>query len=536
MKKIRLLCLLLTLLLFVGCAPVPAEPSGEIESPSASASGEVSSEPVSEPSSAPVSGEPVSSSDTSSEPVTPPVTPVFELPELPEIGEYDAVTVKRISPDYIDHFTPSDDYGMLYPYAAAPRTFAQKGDSDRTKTGGFLYGLCTADGTVVTDPIYSEIEGQNGYYLLWQYAPDAENYYAVKCICIPADGSSVRQLPVTRKNDIGQTVQILPNGNILCSEDTRDNFLLFPDGRKKALNGWVYLRGAVLHNQNGNTVLDLNGNLLFQPDTTVFIDNIKGERMVLKDGSDCYLTDLRGNRLLPDNYISIRFFKDKIVTVAGEQLGECPYTVTVRDDNLKELYRFGLPGYRSFSGGYFYSGSNWYTLEGKKCGPFEPESTGESYKLEIEDFADLMKRKWQKSGKTDILDMQGNLLFTVEKGRFSIRKSGEWIRCFVLEYDEDQRRDVPAPCYRYSMKTGELTVLPQVIWDWQYCYFTVENGIYKTHELSSGRFLCATPEEPLLGSTDAADGKALLFYTANGVTCSRFADGEIYMKIQSENG
>ena len=506
-KKTRLLCFLLALLLFAGCAPVPESPSDTPSAPS----------------------------EQPSEPVTPPVTPVFELPELPEIGEYDAVTVKRISPDYIDHFTPSDDYGILYPYASAPRRFAPDYDEEYWEHD-FQYGLCTADGTVVTDPIYSEIEGQNGYYLLWQYAPDAENYYAAKCFCIPADGSSVRQLPVTRKNDMGQTVQILPNGNILCSEDTRDNFLLFPDGRKKALNGWVYLRGAVLHNQNGNTVLDLNGNLLFQPDTSVFIDNIKGERMVLKDGSDCYLTDLRGNRLLPDNYISIRFFKDKIVTVAGEQLGEYPYTVTVRDDNLKELYRFGLPGYRSFSGGYFYSGSNWYTLEGKKCGPFEPESTGESYKLEIEDFADLMKRKWQKSGKTDILDMQGNLLFTVEKGRFSIRKSGEWIRCFVLEYDEDQRRDVPAPCYRYSMKTGELTVLPQVIWDWQYCYFTVENGIYKTHELSSGRFLCATPEEPLLGSTDAADGKALLFYTANGVTCSRFADGEIYMKIQSENG
>ena len=510
-KKPRLLCLLLTLLLFAGCAPAPESPSDTPSAPS----------------------------EQPSEPVTPPVTPVFELPELPEIGEYDAVTVKRISPDYIDHFTPSDDYGMLYPYAAAPRAFAPDYDEEYGKHD-FQYGLCTADGTVVTDPIYSAIEAKSGHYLLWQLTPTEEDWYSAKCFYIPADGSFVRLVPVEQRSDMVFTTELLDNGNVLFSRDSKTSGLLFPDGGVKYLVGFFspaygYLYGS---DSTATILLDLNGDPLARVEWPASLRGVSDRRMILQSGAAYSLVDLNGNRLLPDEYAYVDFSENFVVTVAEERLGDFPYTVTVWDENLKALRRFGLPSIARIVGRYLICDSDYYTLEGKKCGPFTPENADGEYTLAKAYGADLMRRVWTGTWDQDYLDMQGKLLFSEVKGVSevgSIWQTGDLLWYCFEEYDENGEKH--STLRRYSFTTGETEIIADgTAYGCERYYWVEQDGIHKTYEFPSGRFLCATPEEPLLGSTDAADGKTLLFYTANGVTCSRFADGEIYMKTQSENG
>lgn len=80
----------------------------------------------------------------------------FMLSHLPDIGEYtDTPAPERWYDDYTDSFIPSDGYGELIPYRG-------KGTYLRPR-----YGLCTADGIIVTDPIYTGITDIDGeYYLL----------------------------------------------------------------------------------------------------------------------------------------------------------------------------------------------------------------------------------------------------------------------------------------------------------------------------------------------------------------------------------
>lgn len=53
--------------------------------------------------------------------------------------------------DYTDTLIPCDDYGMLVPYAGARLS------DDWMVADGCLYGLMTADGTVVTDPVFPSV-------------------------------------------------------------------------------------------------------------------------------------------------------------------------------------------------------------------------------------------------------------------------------------------------------------------------------------------------------------------------------------------
>ena len=110
--------------------------------------------------------------DNSDENPTKKPTREFTLAELPDIGEYKT----KGSPTYFDtaltEFVPDDGYGTLAPYLGDMYEYYLDGGtsgSSRAKdpyTVIPIYGLCTADGRIVTAPIYKSVEDRDGYYLL----------------------------------------------------------------------------------------------------------------------------------------------------------------------------------------------------------------------------------------------------------------------------------------------------------------------------------------------------------------------------------
>ena len=67
----------------------------------------------------------------------------------------------RLREGPLDHFEPSDDYGAVYPYAAA-RLFTSWEDGESWEAGA-TYGLVDAAGRLLTDGIYSTVEPLTEY-------------------------------------------------------------------------------------------------------------------------------------------------------------------------------------------------------------------------------------------------------------------------------------------------------------------------------------------------------------------------------------
>ena len=147
--------------------------------------------------------------DNSDENPTKKPTREFTLAELPDIGEYKP----KGSPTYFDtaltEFVPDDGYGTLVPYLGDRSEYYL--DEETAASRGFIgtyfvipiYGLCTADGRIVTAPIYKSVEYRDGYYLLERFklanissflssvfVGDTDVTYSI----IPADGSFVTEL------------------------------------------------------------------------------------------------------------------------------------------------------------------------------------------------------------------------------------------------------------------------------------------------------------------------------------------------------
>lgn len=89
---------------------------------------------------------------------------VFQLDKLPELGPHRAKTARTFYDAPLKRFEPSEDYGLLIPYRL---------HSDDMLLGSLgRFGLMTADGRIVTGPIYSEIA-------VWQM--DGKTYYRAAC-------------------------------------------------------------------------------------------------------------------------------------------------------------------------------------------------------------------------------------------------------------------------------------------------------------------------------------------------------------------
>ncbi|MBO5783427.1 MAG: hypothetical protein J6R33_00500 [Clostridia bacterium] len=75
----------------------------------------------------------------------------FSVPEIKDIGPYvdNSENYYRFYPDYVDAFIPSDAYGEVYPFIGNSLDFGSYAGNT------YLYGLCTADGGIVCDPVYT---------------------------------------------------------------------------------------------------------------------------------------------------------------------------------------------------------------------------------------------------------------------------------------------------------------------------------------------------------------------------------------------
>jgi hypothetical protein len=146
--------LLLALLLLTGCKPPakPPPPSVGRDDPGAPSSpapewADMESAPTT-PSSAPA-----------------PPSPVYLPNGIPGDFAYSADIGGRFFPETTLDLTARDDYGPLYPYLGRMWYDPYMG------TPRPLYGLCTAGGKVVVDPVYAYAERLEGLYLLQKYLP-----------------------------------------------------------------------------------------------------------------------------------------------------------------------------------------------------------------------------------------------------------------------------------------------------------------------------------------------------------------------------
>ncbi len=126
------------------------------------------------------------------------VDPFLKLSSVPNAQiSVSTETVKRFFDYYNDTLTPSDEYGELVPFAGDILAYKSTKEGDQSKTYQVLYGLCTADGRIVVDPVFDnavthKIVGGQLYEL---YVGSAEAKYAEKRLLIASDGSWMMELP-----------------------------------------------------------------------------------------------------------------------------------------------------------------------------------------------------------------------------------------------------------------------------------------------------------------------------------------------------
>ena len=115
-------------------------------------------------------------------------------------GESPVTTIaNRISEDPLPEFTPSDGYDAILPYIGGEQSVAYyEGDP---YTPNFLYGLCTTDGTILTDPVYNSVSQASWYdngfslshdlpiWVLTQTAEDENGDYYTSVGLAALDGS-----------------------------------------------------------------------------------------------------------------------------------------------------------------------------------------------------------------------------------------------------------------------------------------------------------------------------------------------------------
>ena len=68
-----------------------------------------------------------------------------------------ATIANRLSEDPLPELIPSDDYGSVLPYIGGEVYTEYPYDDMASVIPSYRYGLCTADGTILTDPVYSHI-------------------------------------------------------------------------------------------------------------------------------------------------------------------------------------------------------------------------------------------------------------------------------------------------------------------------------------------------------------------------------------------
>ncbi len=187
--------------------------------------------------------------------------PVFKLNRLPDIGKYTDRDEKfsRFYAEHTDKLIPRDDYGMLIPFVGSITEYYPADPEDRFFGGKMSfenYGLCTLDGKIVVDAVYSGIYPQddgngNYYYVLTKDLSFDEKNYSTKtytAVC-SVDGSWMTELDGMSLNYIygnaedGNGRLVVMSGDVMNDSDFTYKVLDFKGNviyEASVENGWIY--------------------------------------------------------------------------------------------------------------------------------------------------------------------------------------------------------------------------------------------------------------------------------------------------------
>ncbi len=123
----------------------------------------------------------------------------FQVSEIKDLPPHQSdERYERFYPTYVDTFIPSEDYGAVYPYIGQSYQFGSYLGTT------YFYGLCTADGRIVCDPVYRYADtlrlGEHLFYvmILSGVTPDPDSPYEHlgqdRFLLIRSDGRYCRTL------------------------------------------------------------------------------------------------------------------------------------------------------------------------------------------------------------------------------------------------------------------------------------------------------------------------------------------------------
>lgn len=273
----------------------------------------------------------------------------FGLSYLPDIGTYEPEKApERWYPDYVGELIPSDEYGELIPYLGYIREFEEFSYGEWRVRKQAYYGLCTLDGVIVTDPVYSAVYmGADGYYILKGQPIEVELQYYTDYLypfCIAkSDGSKVASLPspaavcghfaddvyFTRTSYVDQSGWKIysADGELLLEEKRYDDSVTIM---------------PVAH-QNGTITAYSDGtayfvNSRFECTSAIFenIEYIGDDRYIVKEINGLYgIIDIDGRYLLQSEYTLLKRASFGFVGLKGD-------SVTVINDDLQTVSSFSV--------------------------------------------------------------------------------------------------------------------------------------------------------------------------------------------------
>ena len=450
--------------------------------------------------------------DNSDENPTKTPTQEFTLAELPDIGEYKP----KGSPTYFDkaltEFVPDDGYGTLVPYLGDMYEYYLDGGisgSSRAKdpyTVIPIYGLCTADGRIVTAPIYKSVEYRDGYYLLERFnlvnisdylssvfSGDTEIVYSI----IPADGSFVTELKTCGTAEYcGDGIFAYYHSSSKNSVKTayctsRGEILYFDKGEFFDLTLSFYNGVALEEKLNTSSSGEATGNTYRFADTSfntvsapVEAKDFRCGLFCVGDGNGKYGVTANGkDMLLPAEYDGVFGDEKGIVAVKGS-------TAYAFDPDMKSLGTFDIGG------------------DGLKNNVEDARIVSPDAVCFSTSYTDTFLLT--NSGKRQNISGFYDTVFYPDSGVYSVSLS---VGGAVLDRDLNELFKAPEgysvnmwvlPCdipVFYAMRSSEAVV------------YDPENGKTRKYELSAyfdglgGFFLTGYPEKRTLALTDPVTGE-----------------------------
>lgn len=236
----------------------------------------------------------------------------FRLAELPELEPFAAYTEQssRFYEEYQWHLVPGEDYGRLFPYAGKVLLDEEMHFTDTS------YGLCTAAGEIVVDPVYNNVSVYEDGDMALLALSRKTGEYVTNGAFMEYESS---MLSLAAIDGSWQTEEI--NGYVLGWD--KDYVVLATRLQYREENG------EITPDEAGQDlfVYDTQGRLLRQFEAVEPIDYYQGTLSLREQGGRYRVEDVRGNVLLEqEQYLSPFYGKYAIA-----QLPDLSYVLMDRE-------------------------------------------------------------------------------------------------------------------------------------------------------------------------------------------------------------